>query len=89
MKEKTYIGVKLIKAEPMTRGEYNKKRGWTIPKDENPKDEGYVVQYDNGYVSWSPKDVFEKAYSEVEPGFTKVDITYNAHNQEFFLVVSK
>jgi hypothetical protein len=23
---------------------------------------GYTVQYEDGYVSWSPKDVFEKAY---------------------------
>lgn len=74
---KEYIGVKLLKAEPMTRGEYNKKRGWTIPKDENPKDEGYIVQYDTGYVSWSPKEDFEKAYTEVaEPEFRKVEITF-------------
>lgn len=74
---KEYIGVKILKAEPMTRGEYNKKRGWTIPKDENPKDEGYVVQYDTGYVSWSPKEAFEKSYTEVqEPEFRKAEITF-------------
>ena len=39
---KEYIGVKLIKAMPMTRGEYNNYRGWTIPKDENPDDDGYI-----------------------------------------------
>lgn len=62
---KNYIGTKIIKAKPMTRGEYNEHRGWTIPADENPADEGYLVQYDNDYVSWSPKDVFETAYREV------------------------
>jgi hypothetical protein len=56
----------------MTRGEYNKFRGWQIPADENPSDEGYIVEYTDGgtpnipaykgYVSWSPKDVFEKSY---------------------------
>lgn len=28
-------------------------------------EEGYVVQYENNYVSWSPDDVFEKRYTEV------------------------
>ena len=59
---KKYIGVKMIHAKPMTRGEYNKFKGWTIPPDENPNDAGYVVKYSDDYVSWSPKDVFEKAY---------------------------
>ncbi|MBP2629882.1 MAG: hypothetical protein H6Q70_510 [Firmicutes bacterium] len=56
-----YIGVKIIQAEPMTRGEYNKFKGWTIPADENPKDEGYLVKYRDGYISWSPKGIFEEA----------------------------
>ena len=37
-----YIGTKLTEAEPMTRGDYNKYRGWTIPRNENPEDEGYL-----------------------------------------------
>lgn len=57
-----YIGVKMINAKPMTRGEYNELRGWTIPADENPNDEGYLFKYSDDYISWSPKDVFEKAY---------------------------
>lgn len=62
-----FIGVKLIEAEPMTRGDYNLFRGWIIPGDENPNDEGYLVRYSDSYVSWSPKDVFEGAYLEVTP----------------------
>ena len=27
--------------------------------------DGYKVVYEDGYISWSPKDVFEKAYKEV------------------------
>ena len=57
-----YIGVKEIDAEPMNRGDYNEYRGWTIPEDEDPADEGYLVKYPDGYESWSPKEVFEKAY---------------------------
>lgn len=67
-----FIGTKRILAKPMTRGEYNIYRGWEIPADENPLDEGFLVEYPDGgksnhpahagYISWSPKDVFERAY---------------------------
>ena len=57
-----YIGTKQIEAEPMTRGGYNKYRGWEIPADEDPADEGYLVKYPDGYISWSPKKQFEEAY---------------------------
>lgn len=61
---KDYIGTKMIQAKPMTRGDYNKYRGWQIPADENPEDEGYLVKYKDGYESWSPKETFEEAYRE-------------------------
>lgn len=73
---KQYIGVKVINAKPMTRLEYNCFRGWDVPADENPDDEGFLVEYTDGgkantkefegYVSWSPKEVFEKAYFETD-----------------------
>ena len=61
---KQYVGVKLIEAKPMTRGDYNKYRGWIIPKDEDPNDEGYLVKYSNDYESWSPKKPFDESYRE-------------------------
>ena len=67
-----HIGVKVINATPMTRAEYNTYRGWTLPADENGDDKGYLVEYLDGgkgnmpdragYVSWSPEEVFERAY---------------------------
>ncbi|PVE25421.1 DUF2829 domain-containing protein [Microvirga sp. KLBC 81] len=67
-----YYGTKRIIAVPMTRAEYNAYRGWTVPADENPNDEGCLVEYTDGdrsnhpnhagYISWSPKDVFEASY---------------------------
>lgn len=70
-----HIGVKLINAMSMTREEYNEFRGWSVPADENPGDPGYLVEYIDGgqanteqfagYVSWSPKDVFERAYRPI------------------------
>nr|DAR82813.1 MAG TPA: Protein of unknown function (DUF2829) [Caudoviricetes sp.] len=67
-----YIGTKLIKAKPMTRGEYNAYRGWTLPKNENPDDDGYLIVYvdSDDYVSWSPKDVFDRAYRSCDGGMT-------------------
>jgi hypothetical protein len=69
---KRYIGSKEVNATPMTRQEYNDLRGWTLPADEDGNDDGYLVEYLNGgvanhpsyygYISWSPKDVFERAY---------------------------
>jgi hypothetical protein len=58
----TYIGTKIIKAEPMTRGAYNEYRGWTIPENENPNDDGFLVEYSDSYVSWSPAHAFNEAY---------------------------
>ena len=61
-----YIRCHLVEATPMTRGAYNKKRGWTLPKDENPKDKGYIVKYRDGYVSWCPQAQFEAAGRPVD-----------------------
>lgn len=73
---KRHIGTKIINAKPMTRAEYNALRGWTVPADENPDDAGYLVEYVDGgqanhpdfagYISWSPADVFDRAYRPVE-----------------------
>jgi len=56
-----YIGVKVIEAKPLTRGEYNTYRGWEIPSNEDPADPGYLVVYPDGYESWCPKTQFEEA----------------------------
>ena len=56
-----YIRMHQVDAEPMTRGDYNKFRGWEIPANENPADEGYKVVYPDGYVSWCPSAQFEAA----------------------------
>lgn len=57
-----YIGVKQVQAKTITRGDYNDYRGWTVPANENPNDESYMVKYADDYVSWSPKETFEKSY---------------------------
>lgn len=69
-----YTCHKQVFAKPMTRGEYNDLRGWIAPPNENREDAGYLVEYTDGgkpnhedftgYISWSPKDVFEQGYTE-------------------------
>lgn len=66
-----FVGTKIVDATPMTRGEYNRYRGWEIPENENPDDTGFLVEYldggesnhpgHTGYISWCPKNVFHKA----------------------------
>ena len=46
---KVYIGTKIVFAYPLV-------------KDGK---EGYSVEYEDGYISWSPKDVFERCYRPV------------------------
>lgn len=64
---KRYIGVKMVKAKPMTRGYFKSSHRVFIPHDDSSlDDDGYMVQYEDGYESWSPKDVFDKAYRRID-----------------------
>lgn len=64
---KKYIGTKMVQATPAIR-----KGGKVyLPTDPIPKtmdkvEEGYKVVDENGRESWSPKEVFEKAYKVAE-----------------------
>jgi len=69
---KKFYRTEEINAKPMNKLDYNIFRCLDLPSDEIGRDEGYLVEYLDGgrantdefkgYVSWSPKDVFEKAY---------------------------
>lgn len=59
---KKYIGVKLVEARPMTRGEYNIFRGWTIPENEDPSDKGYKTVTPDGLIQWQPKQQFKETH---------------------------
>lgn len=52
----TYIGVKVVKAWPQMECDIEPGRVGRL---------GYAVQYEDGYVSWCPADVFEAANREV------------------------
>lgn len=77
-----YTGTKEVLAKSMSRLEYNSYRGWQTPDDEDGSDDGYLVEYLDGgqanhkshlgYVSWSPKDVFERAYKPSQTPLERV-----------------
>lgn len=59
-----YLGVKVIEAEPMSYEEFHQLGSSKEPM--KPQREGYKVIYPDGYVSWSPKEVFEEAYRRID-----------------------
>lgn len=68
MSTKQYIGTKIIQAEPAVRYKGTVYGiGDTMPAlaaVNGEAEQGYRVIYPDGYVSWSPKKVFEEAYRE-------------------------
>ena len=75
-----HIGTKLVKrsAEPMTKLEYCAYRGWDPVKEEDADELVYLVEYEAdernkpnhsdhaGYISMSPKYVFDESYNKCE-----------------------
>lgn len=73
-KQLLHIGIKLVLATAMTRGDYIEYRGWGLPEDEEhlKGEDGFLVEYveggrsnhpdHEGYISWSPEHVFNDAY---------------------------
>lgn len=73
---KKYIGTKQVMATPMTYGEAHKEglireNAYVEEYNERP---GYLVEYADGYKSWSPADVFEAAYKVAETPLDRVNI---------------
>ena len=58
----SFIGVKEINATPMTLGEAKEQGVRVSENDHTNNSAGFLVVYEDGYKSWSPKDVFNKAY---------------------------
>ena len=61
-----YIGVKIISAEPMSKIVACNKGLIRKSECNDVNADGYKVTYEDGYESWSPKDVFEKAYRPID-----------------------
>jgi hypothetical protein len=62
----SYIGTKIVCATPMTEIDFlTKIKGTEVGDRENMN--GYLVVYEDGYKSWSPKETFERAYRLITP----------------------
>lgn len=71
---KQYIGTKVVQAEPAFRvsaGDFKNvihPKTYAVPEDRAGQtwEDGYKVVYPDGYVSWSPKEVFEAVYRQTD-----------------------
>lgn len=62
---KTYVGVKTVQAKRCSLKEFiaATNRNPYAGQENQPEDaDGFMVVYEDGYVSWSPHDVFVKSY---------------------------
>lgn len=75
---KKYIGTKVVEARPMSEIDAESIGYARKNSDHHEYREGYHVRYTNPdgstYDSWSPKDVFEKAYKLVETPLDRLKI---------------
>ena len=62
---KQYTGTKTVKAMPMTMTEAQKVLGREL-KPATVDEDGYLVEYEDGYKSWTPKSVFDEVYHEAD-----------------------
>ena len=61
---KVYIGTKVVRAEPMSNEDWlRSQKKWQ--EGQETAGDGYKVHYEDGYLSWSPKHVFERCYREL------------------------
>lgn len=61
---KQYIGTKIILACPMTREDAEVRLDRDVGG--TATGEGYLVEYPDGYQSWSPSDAFVDAYRRTD-----------------------
>lgn len=82
---KKYQGTKEVHAEPMMLGDFieTRKRNpyANDPSKHDLSESGYLVVYEDGYESWSPKEAFDKAYRPVETFVERLFVEMTQLNQ--------
>lgn len=69
MEKKAYVGFKLLNnAEKMSKSDYCIRVGRPLGEGEDMHEKGYLVEYEDGYRSWSPAEVFNEAYRSIHKG---------------------
>lgn len=67
-RSQAYIGTKIVKAYEMVEYEFLRLyKGKTKAELDNIEThgDGYLVEYEDGYKSWSPKSTFERSYRKL------------------------
>ena len=59
------MGKKIVKTEPMDKFTFQKTVKGETPSAEEKNYEGYFVQYEDGYKSWSPRMTVEIPHQEI------------------------
>lgn len=75
-----YIRTQIVSAKPMSLGEFVKRSGFN-PYASNQKlcnnaKEGYIVEYEDGHISWSQKNDFEREYKVADTPLDRMYIEY-------------
>lgn len=70
-----YLGVKLVEAEECSLSKFS------VILSSEIDQHGYKIVYEDGYISWSPKEVFEKAYRKIKIWNQKVK--FDGENQDY------
>lgn len=77
---KKYTGTKTVCAAPMTKADAEKLLGISI-SPATPGNDGYLVEYPDGYRSWSPAKTFEGAYRVAETHLDRMKIELDELNE--------
>lgn len=72
---KKYIGTKTIMAMTMAKSEAEKVLNRSLA-DAKGGEDGYLVEYPDGYKSWSPKETFKEAYKIADTYLDRMRIEY-------------
>lgn len=83
---KRYLGKKEVLASSMSMGDaYDKgllQSGLESSRVERNK-QGYLVEYSNGYQSWSPKDVFDNSYKAIDTPLDRLYLECNELSDKY------
>ena len=61
-KNKRYLLIEQVNAQPMLRGDYAIIRQVDIREEDSPKDEGFMLEEDTGQIRWMSKELFNNTY---------------------------
>ena len=83
---KKYLGKKEVLASSMSMGDaYDKgllQSGLESSRVDRNK-QGYLVEYSNGYQSWSPKDVFDNSYKVIDTPLDRLYLECNELSDKY------